>query len=310
MSELTIVTAFFDIGRAAWSDSQRSSNKYIDYFKFWARIQNKVIIYTEKSFAAEILNIRKSYGLEKRTQVIVIDNFLDCDREIYDKITRAMQSKIFRYFRKEPDNPESWNAKYNYITYLKSYFTADAVKRGLAGGFIAWLDFGFNKGGADGYPNAEEFDFLWQYNFAEKMHLFVIEDVGINKPIFDIVKDMDSIITGTGIIGPQFLWPVYHNLCRESMISLTDCGFADDDQTIALMAYRKKPPIFALHKVTTWVGWLKELGGKHLTIRPFKIKKYQRYKKLCQIALKEKNYQQSFRYYLKYLFRRFNKNEH
>ncbi|MBB5335923.1 WlaTC/HtrL family glycosyltransferase [Pectinatus brassicae] len=305
MSELTIVTAFFDIGRNNWSNSQRSSNKYIDYFKFWARIKNNLIIYTEKDFAEEIFNIRKSYGLENRTTVIVIDNFLNCDKEIYEKISLAMQSKIFRYFRKAPNNPESWNVKYNYITYLKSYFVDDAIKRDLAKGFIAWLDFGFNKNGTDDYPHTKEFDFLWQYDFVDKMHLFVIEDVGIDKPIFDIVKDMDSIITGTGIIGPQFLWPVYHNLCRESMISLTDCGFADDDQTIALMAYRKNPDIFKLYKTDTWLSWFKELGAEHLTIRPFKKKNYQQYKKLCKISLKEKKYNQAFNYYLNYLFRRF-----
>jgi len=307
MGEITIVTAFFDIGRTNWSNSQRSNNKYIEYFKFWARIKNNLIIYTEKNFAEEIFNIRKSYGLENQTKVIIIDNILNCDKEIYDKIAKVMKSKIFRYFRKAPDNPESCCAEYNYITYLKSYFVTDAIHRGLTTEFVSWIDFGFNKNGADGYPNAEEFNFFWQYNFAEKMHLFIIEEIGIDKPIFDIIRDMDSNIAGNCVIGPQKLWPFYHNLCRESMVSLTDCGFADDDQTIALMAYRKQPQIFELHKIDTWLAWLKKLGGGHLTIKCFKQKKYQQYKKLYKISLKEKKYRQAFSYYLNYLFGRFKK---
>lgn len=305
MSEITIVTAFFDIGRTNWSTSQRSSNKYLEYFKFWAGIKNKLIVYTEKDFAEKILDIRKSYNLEQSTEIIIIDDFLNCDREIYNKLTQTMQSNILKYFRTVPNSPESWNAKYNYINFLKSYFVTDAIKRGLAKGFIAWLDFGFNKNGTVDYPNKKEFNFLWQYDFIDKIYLFVIEDIGINKPIFDIVKDMDTYIVGTGIIASERLWPIFANLCRDSMISLTDCGFADDDQTIALMAYRKNPDIFKLYKTDTWLSWFKELGAEHLTIRPFKKKNYQQYKKLCKISLKEKKYNQAFNYYLNYLFRRF-----
>lgn len=39
MSELTIVTAYFDIGRNKWKGFERGNNKYINYFKFWARIK-------------------------------------------------------------------------------------------------------------------------------------------------------------------------------------------------------------------------------------------------------------------------------
>ena len=40
MSDITIVTAYFDIGRGNWNNSERGNNKYINYFKFWARIKN------------------------------------------------------------------------------------------------------------------------------------------------------------------------------------------------------------------------------------------------------------------------------
>lgn len=307
MSEITIVTAFFDIGRTSWENSQRSNHEYMEAFKFWARIRNNVIIYTEKVFAEEIFNIRKSYGLEQRTKVITIDNVLNCDREIYDKMAAVMQSNIFRSFRKDPESPESWNAKYNYIMYLKSYFATDAINRKLTNDFVAWFDFGFGKNGTSDYPNEKEFDFLWQYDFENKMYLFVIENIGIDKPIFDIVREMDVYITGN-IIGPQNLWSIYHNLCRECIISLTDCGLADDDQTVSLMAYRKNPELFKLYQVDTWYGYLKDLGGAHLTIRPYKKKKYKDYKKYSHLYFEEKKYKNSFICYYKYIIGRFGNN--
>lgn len=40
--EITIVTAFFDIDRSNWQgEMQRSNDKYVEFFKFWARIKNK-----------------------------------------------------------------------------------------------------------------------------------------------------------------------------------------------------------------------------------------------------------------------------
>ncbi|CBL05387.1 Bacterial protein of unknown function (HtrL_YibB) [Megamonas hypermegale ART12/1] len=63
--DITIVTAYFDINRKNWKGFERSNNDYINYFKFWARIKNNLIVYTSKEFVEDILNIRKNFGLEK-----------------------------------------------------------------------------------------------------------------------------------------------------------------------------------------------------------------------------------------------------
>ena len=60
--ELTLITAYFDIGRGEFDGNYaRGNNKYIDYFKFWARMKNDVIIYTQPEFKDEILEIREGY---------------------------------------------------------------------------------------------------------------------------------------------------------------------------------------------------------------------------------------------------------
>lgn len=301
MNDITIITAFFDIGREAWKNWNRNNEQYINNFKFWARIKNKMVIYTESKFKKEILNIRKAYDLENKTTLIIIDDIFSCDKEIYLRINKVMSSNIFKSFRKYPQNPESWNDKYNYVTYLKSFFVVNAIEKNLVTDFAAWIDFGFGYNGKGDYPYSEEFDFLWQYKFKNKIYLFLIDEIGINKPIFDIVKNMDTFIAGNAVIAPKYLWPTYHKLCRNAVISLTDCGFADDDQTIALMAYRSNPDIFELRKIPSWWGWLKELGGNHLTIRTHYKKKHKEYKKASILAFKEKNYKKSFILYIKYI---------
>ena len=57
--ELTLITAYFDIGRGEFDGNYaRGNNKYIDYFKFWARMKNDVIIYKQAEFKDVSFDIR------------------------------------------------------------------------------------------------------------------------------------------------------------------------------------------------------------------------------------------------------------
>ena len=54
--EITIISAFFDINRKDWYGFNRSRTEYLQYFKFWARIKNKLVIFTDYNIEIEILN--------------------------------------------------------------------------------------------------------------------------------------------------------------------------------------------------------------------------------------------------------------
>ena len=75
--EVTLVTAFFDIGRGDFNIVRcepRSAQRYIDYFDFWARIQNKLVVYTSPEYAKQIRDVRKKYGRENETVIIEIED--------------------------------------------------------------------------------------------------------------------------------------------------------------------------------------------------------------------------------------------
>lgn len=129
MSEITIVTAYFDIGRDKWKGFERGNNKYINYFKFWAKINNKVIIYTSPEFEDEIKDIRKNFGLENRTKIIIINDFRDFDKDLYYRMKDAMNNDTALLFHKETHRPEAWSWDYNYIMMLKTYCIMDAIKK-------------------------------------------------------------------------------------------------------------------------------------------------------------------------------------
>ena len=161
--EVTIITAFFDIGRGNWQGKmQRSNEKYFEYFEFWARIKNKIVVYTEPQYKQKVLDIRRKYGLLDRTEVIAIENKTELDGEVYKAINQALKNPLAQSFRVEQDHPKVYNPDYNYVTYLKFYFMSQAVKSGFCQNMCAWMDFGYNKGGHF-YTNVEDFDYLLKY---------------------------------------------------------------------------------------------------------------------------------------------------
>jgi protein YibB len=297
MSEITIVTAFFDIGRENWKGFERDNNKYVDYFKFWSRIKNKLVVYTDEVTAEKVWRIREEFGLKNRTEVIVVDNISLLDEEIFTSIQRVVSDKTFTSFRERPENPESHSAQYNYITYLKPYFIADAVKKGYADGMIAWMDFGYNHGG-EACTNSSEFDFLWDYNFSSKIHIFTTEEID-NMPVFDIVRKMRVYISGGIIVAPDLLWQKLAELFRKSVLHLTHCGLADADQTLLVMSYREIPELFEVHPIADWFMVLKEFGGEHLTLKKVKPL-YKKYKRESKKYWQKKQYKEALNWYLKY----------
>lgn len=270
--KITLVTAFFPINRESWKGFERSNKKYLDYFKFWARIKNDLIIYTDKKSSEYIKKVRDDFG-RKNTKVIIIDDWTKIDEELYQSNKNALNNKLSIDFRLKPNNPESWNYNYNFVVNLKSWCVMDAVKEGYAEGMIAWIDFGFNHGG-EYYTNSEEFDYEWQYNFSNKIHLFMVNTLD-DLPIFEICRRMNSYISGGMVIAPANLWIELWNLVRENMIALNKVGLSDDDQTLLQMSYLQKKEIFELH-TSKWFSELNDYGNKKLTIKQEEVKKFQK----------------------------------
>ena len=264
MEKPTIVTAFFDIKRGEWSQSKRGNDEYLIHFSSWARIKNKLIVYTDEDTAKKVKKIREQYGLAELTEIIVINDFKKIDFELLKSIKHAMDAPHAKQFHLKPDHPESWNAVYNYVMMLKWWCVCDAIARGMASGLVAWIDFGFNKGG-NYYINPREFNFCWEVTIEKKIHLFSVNDFD-DIPIYEIIQRMDTYIQGCNIIAPADLWPEFWRLIRESMVELNHCGLADDDQVLMLMAYRKKPELFNIIKCP-WFGIFTATGVEKLTLR-------------------------------------------
>ena len=99
MPNITIVTAFFDIGRGDWSSDkglpgylQRTTDTYMERFGYLAELDNQMIIYTSEDQVERVSNLRK--GKEDKTKII-IQHFPDMFPVFREKIDRIQKDENY-----------------------------------------------------------------------------------------------------------------------------------------------------------------------------------------------------------------------
>ena len=250
MKPVRIVTAFFDIGRASFPGFERDTETYFSYFRFWARIRNEMLIYCAPEHAAAIAAIRAGYGLADRTRIVPVPDPFAVEPELYRRMERAAADPGFQRFRfySAPEN----GAPYSYVTMLKAWCLADAAERTEEDCFMAWVDFGINHCGVT-YARSEDFDFLWEYEFPEKITAFCHEDPAAVS-LVDTLQFMMPYIDGSAVVMPKRLCRHYWEAVRGAMEALVKLGCVDDDQMLSLIVCRDEPELFDLRREDGWYG--------------------------------------------------------
>lgn len=270
MKEPIIVSAFWDVGRSKDCEFPRSNDRYYREFAEWARIQNRLIIYTDKYSKSEIEKIRAEYGLSNQTIVIEIDIF-EIEKTIYNKMKLIEQSKDFYKFRYRPEAMEN-KASFDYAWFMKYWCLADAVKYANEDDVFAWFDFGFNHTDRC-FSNMKEFDFKWILNKEiNKVQAYSLKPV-VDVSIINVLQFMQDTIMGV-----FFLVPVKHaedfwQTIKQAMLSLLMIGCIDDDQVLVLMAYKWRPDLIQVNVSEWWYLPLKETGATNLSVEFKKEKK-------------------------------------
>ena len=261
MNDITIVTAFFDIGRGEWSPDkglphylQRTNETYLERFSHMAKLENDMVIFTSKEFSKQIEDLREG----RPTQIFTLDfpNSFKKLREQVQKVQRDPQYQA-KINPMQVKNPEYWNADYVLVNALKSSFVSrslDLIKTDL----IAWLDFGYcrSESTLNGVKN-------WKYSFDKnKIHFFNIKEWTEGTYIQDVIANNDVHITGPCIVAGREMWPKLEAMVYHSVNELIKNNLIDDDQTLLLMSYLMKPELFELHPVsnTDWFIVFKEFS--------------------------------------------------
>ena len=243
MSKITIVTAFFDIGRENFEKFPRSKQQYLDYFRFWARIRNDMIVFCAPENEKTISEIRDAYGLKEKTQIVAIEDVFSIEPGLYGRMLAIEKDEAYQNFRYRYHDPSNY-ADYNYVVDLKGYFLMRAAELTQGESLMAWIDFGYNHGGQF-YTHSADFDFLLSGEFPDKVTMFCLNDPD-KLSLIDSLQFQYDCFNGMVTILPQKLCAFFWSELKEAWQSLLNIGCMDDDQQLDLMVYKRNRELFEI----------------------------------------------------------------
>lgn len=257
---ITIVTAYFDIGRGDWSAEKghpshllRDNQTYLSYFENLAKLDNEMIIYTFEEMKPYISKLRG----DKPTKIVVID--LETKfKNLLDGIKFIINSNEFK--NKIPDkhklNPEYWSEKYVLVTNLKTYFVNKAIENfNLSNDLVAWVDFGYCRDHTtlSGINN-------WYYPFDDlHVHFFTLKKDKFlsvfnnprfphtEKKVLSAIFNNRAFVIGGVTVANKNIWREFFDVVKDCQEELFRKNIVDDDQGIYLMCHLKQPDLFKFH---------------------------------------------------------------
>lgn len=229
MREPIIVTAFWDVGRSKDCEIPRTNDRYYREFAEWARIKNRLIVYTDNISSKIIKQIRKEYGLEEKTLVIVNDIY-SIEPDIFKRMIKIESDKSFLDYRYRPEAMEN-KARFDYAWFMKYWCLSDAMKYVNEYDVLAWFDFGFNHIDRC-YSNMNDFAFTWRLNKEiNKVQAYSLRDVS-SISVLDVLQFMQDTVMGVFYLVPARCAEKFWQLIKLAMQSLLMIGCIDDDQVL------------------------------------------------------------------------------
>jgi hypothetical protein len=261
MSNISIVTAFFDIGRGQWLEKRplpeylhRTTDTYFDRFAHLAKLENDMTIFTSEELAPAARALRGN----RPTSIVTID-FHSCFCKLRNKIATIQNDPEYKskISPQQIHNPEYWNPDYVLVNALKSKFACTAIDmEATQNELVAWLDFGYCRD--ERTLNGVK---TWSYPFnPEKIHLFTVQDYDGTDHLSIIANNL-VYVTGPCIVAGKRLWKELDRLFFHNMNELMANNLIDDDQSILLKSWLTQPDLFEIHPTQNWFVAFKDFNA-------------------------------------------------
>jgi protein YibB len=260
---ITIVSAFFDIGRGTWTPSMvqrggniphylfRTNETYIERFAYLLKLENDIVLYTSEDIEPKIRAMADEIG-KKNFSIVVVD-FKSTFSTLRSQVRAVMDDPTFpaKINPNQIRNPEYWCEDYVVVTFLKAHFVADAIEQDLVDTEqVAWIDFGYCRDEAALGGKTK-----WDYDFdPSRIHMFncIPVDPSSEKVIEQVSNAVCNnvvYILGAAVVAAKSYWRPLANAMQMSIEMLMENGLVDDDQGNFLVCMLGNPDAFELHPI-------------------------------------------------------------
>jgi hypothetical protein len=159
MSDVTLVTALYDIGREESGDG-RSFDEYLHWFKGTLKISSPMVVYVDESLKEFVKQERGSRSTKIITEPLEKVPYY----YLNDKIDNILKSENYKNKIGAPDRVECKMSLYNVIIYSKFKWMELAVKENyFNSSYFMWMDAGLSRffnGISNNYPSKNAMDTL------------------------------------------------------------------------------------------------------------------------------------------------------
>jgi len=270
-NDITIVTAFFDIGRGSWYDQfKRDVPFYVSSFLHYLDFPYNIVCYIDDRYIESILEKYKQSPYQNKIFIPINRQWLDENTTAWKKLERDIEiinsdeykqllNIRLRYMypdgipetnRRNHLEPANEFPEYNVINHSKVDFIVHAISNVfITTPITCWSDFGYfnsqHNGDVSTFPKRTLDPNKFQLN---KISFLLRKEVDKNDANIEYTTVFaPDVFTGTFFGGPTYLMfslqKIYHS-CVDEMYG---CGISDDDQHVYLRCYLKMPHLFDLH---------------------------------------------------------------
>lgn len=277
--QITIVTAFFDIGRGNIPRDKgypeyliRTTDTYFEYFSNLAKLENEMIVFTSPDLKERVEKLREG----KPTQVITFD-LNKKFKHILNKIKEIQELDSFKskISPKQIKNIEYWSNHYVLVNNLKTFLVNLSIRKYINNdNLVAWVDFGYIRN-PEMLNNIKE----WYYSFEEdKIHLFSIKKINKIKTMEDVytaIFNNNPYIIGGSIVGSRHSWNKFNKIVFNCQRDFIRNNIIDDDQGVYLTSYFKNKEFVNVNYLgkDNWFGLFKKFD---LNNKPQKLGIFQK----------------------------------
>jgi hypothetical protein len=262
--DITLVTAFYDIGRHNWEgEFKRNISFYIDSFFTYLNYEYKMVCFIDDRYIDKVLEKYTESPYKNKIFIPINRKWLDNTIRAWKNVERdraIMENEEYKNFMKNrlqlmypegiPETnvrnhlcPENVFPEYNVVNHSKIDFIAYAINNGFINTkYTGWTDFGYFKT----YHNDD----------SPLPHSTIdINKLHPTKIIFNLRKSIDErdkdiiytmfyafeLFIGAFYAGPTDLMLPFQELYHECVTEMLNRHVTDDDQHVYIQCYVKRP---------------------------------------------------------------------